>query len=76
MFKGERFLICPDCRKRGVYFALGHPDSYDCRYCRWGCIAEDWDENLLNLSACNPAINDTPVVFVSRSRPRSRKLGY
>jgi tRNA(Ile2) C34 agmatinyltransferase TiaS len=33
--KGFKFLTCPDCGKKGVYFAMrSHgEDNFSCRYC-------------------------------------------
>lgn len=50
--KGERFLTCPDCLKRGVYYVPRprNEDGYVCRYCDFECFcceanvdSYDWD---------------------------------
>lgn len=46
MRKGEQFLKCPDCLKRGVYF-VPRPrgeDGYTCRYCDFECFCFGADE--------------------------------
>ncbi len=44
--KGERFLVCPDCGKRGVRFVLRPrgEDGFDCRYCDFECFCFGADE--------------------------------
>lgn len=36
-WQGRRFFRCPDCQKKGVYWAARPygEDNYSCRYCSW-----------------------------------------
>lgn len=33
--RGMKFLVCPACKKRGVYLRFGSEDWWVCRYCRY-----------------------------------------
>lgn len=30
-----KFLVCPACKRRGVYLRMGYEDWWVCRYCRY-----------------------------------------
>lgn len=58
-FRGERFMICPDCTKRGVYLKMSATfDIYRCRRCDWYTYPDAGDrldrENMDRLKAANP----------------------
>jgi len=58
--RGQRFLGCPDCGKRGVYYQSGsHQDGgYQCRYCDFWVYEITTDRidklNTERLNAANP----------------------
>jgi hypothetical protein len=63
-YRGQEFLICPDCQKRGVeiHYAPRGEDGYGCRYCQfWFFIQGDYAadvENRMRLALLNPGYED------------------
>ena len=42
--KGEKLLVCPGCKKRGVSYRMtGSDDMWGCRYCDWYAFANGHD---------------------------------
>lgn len=65
MRKGDRYLACPDCGKRGVHFVRpggggGYNDGHECRYCDFwvyaGSTMSEDELNLDRLRAANPEL--------------------
>lgn len=46
-WRGVRFLVCPDCKRRGVYLRHSVSALWWCRLCRW-------DVDLPRVQAANP----------------------
>lgn len=66
MTKGFRFLICPDCGKRGVHFVMPgggtREDNWQCRYCPWYAYtlshAERDTQHIALLKKANPQVEE------------------
>lgn len=61
MRRGFRFMVCPECRKRGVFLQLGQGDCWVCRACGWSVWTASlnsnttWDkERRAALATLNP----------------------
>jgi hypothetical protein len=62
-YRGFKFLICPDCSKRGVHirFASRGEDHYSCRYCGFfAYTGGDYEVDARNrsrIAQANPEVN-------------------
>ncbi len=63
-YRGQKFLVCPDCKKKGVTWVPGRhgDDGHACRYCDFhfydqGSYPADVT-NRARLEALNPGYNE------------------
>lgn len=75
---GYRFLVCPDCGKRGVHMKMSRvagEDGWSCRYCGWWAYDSGEDDidryRRARLSNRNPDdgiwITDIPAPVPQRN---------